>query len=83
MQLCVLRVTALVHERLRRFVSDADPHELLLLGMRFSEMGTQPALTIVDVLHAVPPVEIGLVMGVVMQDSGAWLARSNSTRFSS
>jgi len=52
---------ALVDERLGRFVSHADPHELLRLRMRLPEVRAQPTLAIVDVLHLVPPVEIGVI----------------------
>lgn len=55
MQRRVPRVTALVHEHLRRFVLAANVDQLLRTRMRLTEMDAEPALPVLNLLHVSPP----------------------------
>src|SRR4051812_25001919 len=52
----VLRVAALVHQVLGRFMLRADLHELRRWLVVFAEVGAQAALTIVYMQHVEPPI---------------------------
>ena len=79
MQLGVLRVPALVHERLGRLVGHPDLHELLRVRMGLAEVRAQSALSVIDVLHGVPPVEIGVIAQPSDARDGAPVAGPHDT----
>jgi len=48
-------VTAIIQELLRSLVPSANQGDLVGLGMRLAEVGAQPALPVVNLLHVSPP----------------------------
>ena len=51
----VLRVTAVIDERLRSLVLAPDGSDLLGSRVRLAEVNAQAALSVVDLLHVSPP----------------------------
>ena len=56
-QRCVPRVTTVIEQLLRSLGPSANGGDLVGLGMRLAEMGAQPALPVVKLLHVSPPFE--------------------------
>jgi hypothetical protein len=57
-QSSIIRVAAVLHEVLGGLLARADVHELLavvLVGVVFAEVGTQPALSVVNLQHGEAP----------------------------
>jgi len=48
-------VTAIIQQLLRSLVPSANQGDLVGLGMRLAEVGAQPALPVVNLLHVSPP----------------------------
>jgi len=56
-QRCVPGVTTVIQQLLRSLVSGANGGDLLGLGVRLAEVGTQTALPVVKLLHVSPPLK--------------------------